>query len=137
MNARRGRPPLPPEARKPKASGPSGSARPPTEAECEQLQEIVNHLRVALVSAPQALGRVRLDDGAPKVPQAFVAEMANIQAKDLSSALNGRAPKSLSVATMLVRLRALQGLQEEGILEVASEARREALVPFPGHKSNY
>ena len=132
MSTRRGRPPLPPEARKPKASGPSGSARLPTSDEQEQLQEIVNHLRVALVSAPQALGRVRLDGDTPKVPQALVAEMAGVQAKDLSSALNGRAPKSLSVATMLARLRTLQGLQEEGILEVASEARREALVPFPG-----
>jgi hypothetical protein len=53
---------------------------------------------------------VRLDDGTPKVPQVFVAEMSGIQAKDLSSALNGRAPKSLSVATMLVRLRILQEL---------------------------
>jgi len=129
VSARRGRPPLPPEARKPPTSGPSGRARFPTEAEREQLQEIVDHLRAALVPNPQALGRVRLDGDIPKVPQALVAEMSGIQAKDLSSALNGRAPKSLSVATMLLRLRTLQGLQEEGILEVASDARREVLVP--------
>ena len=102
---KRGRPPLPPEARKPKASGPSGSARLPTDDEKEQIRAIVADLRTHLATSPEAAGRSRLDlEGVLLAPQALVAELARIRPEDLSAALNGRRPSSLSVVAILERL---------------------------------
>jgi hypothetical protein len=106
----RGRPPLPPEARKPKTSGPSGLVRLPTDDEREQIRAIVADLQAHLATSPEAAGRSRLDgEGVLLAPQALVAEKARVRPEDLSATLNGRRPSSVSVATMLVRLMLVQG----------------------------
>ena len=117
MTARKGRPPLPFEVRKAPTSGPSGRARLPTEVEREQIRAIVADLRVRLAASPEAAGRSRLNgEGVLMAPQTLVAEKAEISPKDLSAALNGRRPSSVSVATMLERLMlaalAVAGVQE-------------------------
>lgn len=112
---RRGRPPLPPEARKAPTSGPSGKPREPTEAEREAISALVADLRALLATSPEACGRSRLsEDGLLQAPQAMVAEVAKIQPGDLSAALNGRRPRGLSVATILERLRALTAGARKG-----------------------
>ena len=104
----RGRPPLPPEARKAATSGPSGSARLPTADEREQIRAVVADLRIQLATCPEAFGRSRLGaDGVLMAPQALVAEKAKVRPEDLSAALNGRRPSSLSVARILERLQGL------------------------------
>lgn len=111
---RRGRPPLPPEARRPHKGG---GHTPPTEAEAAEVD--------ALIAAIQAAGKHPLT-GRPLT----LREVADLSGVPVSR-LGERRVVRLSPEN-LAKLRHLQALQEEGIVESVSEARREALVPFPG-----
>lgn len=110
---RRGRPRLPPEARKPRKGG---AHLPPTPAELEEVESLIRAIqeggRHPITGRPLTLREVA---GLAGIPVSRLGERKVVRIS----------PENLE------KLRHLRAFQEEGILESASEARREALVPFP------